>query len=353
MSLGNYTKALSDAEDAIRLSPTGKCYLAKGIALIELKRYPEAEHAINTAKQLSPGIEYDRGLVDIRNLALKDLGFSDAVAKQCAKNSKNIEEAIELAVDNHPASQDDEVVSNCRNEGNQQHQTNGLDSDNDDEVLQITSITRGISLKNTRASIGYGRNQRLTSSIPRSYSSQSLALSDNGSFRSFVTTGGTRRRRDVFIPDEDRIVPENVVGYKAIWIGNIDNDMDEYDLRSALRNIFLQYGHITRVTVCRRRGTSAFVDYSNTSSPCNAIFHHHAKYNEDISADDRRLVIRFACGSRQRFEADQRRRDWNSDECYFWRTTGCDTNIRRCHSLHNVMCKGIDYQPRLDNEIMY
>lgn len=136
----------------------------------------------------------------------------------------------------------------------------------------------------------------------------------------------------------ERAAPDNVFGYKGLWIGNVSPDA----CVERLKHVFGKYGAIVAANVA---GNSfcAFVYYQSARSPSLAIFDLAEQVVEGISNGPRYLRFRFTAGVDQDKGARAPDRK-DSDECYFWRTTGC-VQGRKCSRTHNRLSRGVDMQP--------
>ncbi|RWS29009.1 uncharacterized protein B4U80_10563 [Leptotrombidium deliense] len=138
--------------------------------------------------------------------------------------------------------------------------------------------------------------------------------------------------------------PVNIFGYKAIWIGNVGPRCKSERLREA----FGRYGRITVANIVPE-SFCAFVCFDNARSPCAAIADLYENIVDGISNGSRCLKFRFAPGKDQDKNYHKTAHRKSTDECYFWRTTGC-TSGDKCKRLHLSICKGIDFQPWMSSK---
>ncbi|XP_076364346.1 uncharacterized protein LOC143253820 isoform X2 [Tachypleus tridentatus] len=131
--LGDYKKALSDAEEAISLSPQWpKGYFRKGRALSGLKKYIEAEEVFEKVlkldKDCSDAVEE---LQKIRSVQIIEMGFTEAQADSAISRYRTVQSALEALLSQS---------SGCVNAA-----TGGVDYENEDLVINackpVTSQT--------------------------------------------------------------------------------------------------------------------------------------------------------------------------------------------------------------------
>uniref|UniRef100_A0A671QKR7 Tetratricopeptide repeat protein 31-like n=1 Tax=Sinocyclocheilus anshuiensis TaxID=1608454 RepID=A0A671QKR7_9TELE len=132
----------------------------------------------------------------------------------------------------------------------------------------------------------------------------------------------------------------------SLWVGNVTTELTE----KHLRDLFKIYGEIDSIRVLHER-FCAFVNFKNA----NMAFHAIEKLNGHF-IENTRLVVRYPDRRIQRVlptpaipqpagaAGPRRRGPINSDECYFWRTTGCHFGDR-CRYKHIPDHRGKDWQP--------
>ncbi|KAI1286409.1 hypothetical protein HDE_10917 [Halotydeus destructor] len=146
---------------------------------------------------------------------------------------------------------------------------------------------------------------------------------------------------------EDRIKPTNPFGWKGIVVTNIHPTATV----SKFERMFEKYGTITKVVKIKYHNAPGMqIVFDNCNSPAEAIYDLHDMFITGV-AFNRRLQVRYYSGSNEPPRTQNRK--WISEECFHWRTTGCDTQVRKCSKLHHVMCLGIDYQPWMDSYLTY
>ncbi|RWS23537.1 tetratricopeptide repeat protein 31-like protein [Leptotrombidium deliense] len=135
--------------------------------------------------------------------------------------------------------------------------------------------------------------------------------------------------------------PTNLFGYKGLWVGNIYPKANALTLRS----LFSKYGRVTNVKILKDK-FCAFISYDNPISPRKAIADLNENCVKNVSNEYRPLKFRFIPTNDQpdlNFARPVQPRN-NNNECYFWRTTGCNAGDK-CKLRHIHICKGIDFQP--------
>ena len=148
------------------------------------------------------------------------------------------------------------------------------------------------------------------------------------------------------ISQSDRLLPINIVGWHGVYMRNLDTNISS----ETVQEVFSAFGKVFHCEVRKwDRNTAAYVHYDNSRSPAKAIHVFQGINDSRLSYKQTRLVMRFTNGHNQ----DRRlikvgrlaTRLWTSNECFHWRTNGCDRSIRKCIKDHKPMCRGIDYQP--------
>ncbi|XP_018606260.1 hsp70-Hsp90 organizing protein 3 [Scleropages formosus] len=93
--LGEYSSALLDAEKAIELAPQWPMgFYRKGRALMGMKRYSEAERAMEQVLKLDPSCDdADYDLVNCRILQLMELGFEESQSRQLLEKYTSVQDA--------------------------------------------------------------------------------------------------------------------------------------------------------------------------------------------------------------------------------------------------------------------
>jgi len=220
-------------------------------------------------------------------------------------------------------------------------------------IVSQTSRNSGDSLSRQSQFTSYrrggadDRQSHQPHGMRRTSSMQSIAFSDTGSVQSYVTVGGTKRRYgQVSISDDQRIPVENIFGYKGIFVGNMELDVEEKEVHER----FAKYGRIVSMRMFPgHQMACALISYTNPHSPCQAIQAYKGKYVADLCFEDRMLTVTFAHGDRQPRRITDGNRAWTSDQCFYWRTTGCDTTIRSCDRVHDMIAQGVDFRPWMKN----
>ncbi|XP_040893094.1 hsp70-Hsp90 organizing protein 1-like isoform X2 [Toxotes jaculatrix] len=94
--LEQYSSALTDAQRSIELAPDWpKGYFRKGCALMGLKRYSEAEKAMEQVLELDPHIkEASNKLVTCRILQLREMGFQEEQSKELLEKFTTVEAVL-------------------------------------------------------------------------------------------------------------------------------------------------------------------------------------------------------------------------------------------------------------------
>lgn len=114
------------------------------------------------------------------------------------------------------------------------------------------------------------------------------------------------------IKDSDRILPANIVGYRGVYIRNLSPQItyeqlqktfskfgDIADIKRKRKLVQLCYTFTARHAVAGTSKVYAFIHYDNTESPRRAIQAYHGLNDEELSAGDTRLTMRYAPGYNQ------------------------------------------------------
>ncbi|KAI1283161.1 hypothetical protein HDE_12802 [Halotydeus destructor] len=174
------------------------------------------------------------------------------------------------------------------------------------------------------------------------------------SFKSTRSVNRVRPHRAVSFPeitDNDRkILPENHTKMNGLVVFNLMSSVNQYEIKEH----FAKFGKVVRVIMTFHHSLrSAYVHYAAPGPPSLAIQYYQGRYVPDLSVDGKKLVLRFAPGQGQAKRDGPSNQTWTSRECYFWRTTGCDTLVRKCTSVHHPICRTIDLEPWMINQIRY
>ncbi|XP_077545992.1 small glutamine-rich tetratricopeptide repeat-containing protein-like [Haemaphysalis longicornis] len=116
--LGEYENALGDANIAIHLEPRHpKCHYCRGIALLGLERYADAQQALEKAIQLDPDDEKARRhLREVRVRRIADMGFArDQATWALGQSRGDVELAVEALCEELPSKTD--IKTDPRNPG--------------------------------------------------------------------------------------------------------------------------------------------------------------------------------------------------------------------------------------------
>ena len=155
------------------------------------------------------------------------------------------------------------------------------------------------------------------------------------------------------IKESDRILPDNVIGYHGVYIRNLDKNIT----KETLNALFERFGRIVSCrTVACKTMTAGYVDYDNTESPRQAIKVFQGVVTAGLSEKSAPLFLHFAPSKAQpakMIHLPGQRRTWSSEECYYWRTTGCDVGFMGCTKKHHPICRGVDFQPSMTNTIKF
>lgn len=307
---GHYALALADAEKSIELDNSKpKGHFRKGRCLRLLNRPFEAESCFERVLQIVPDCED----------TLEEL---DAIGKQISK--AEFEDSFSNASpDSFP------IVSHF--DCNELPEYQDRKSRSKDQTVR-RSNEKGYSTETQLSMNGHKSKVVQSESTPSERSkriAEEKTKKDNFSQVRFESKFG---------PDEG---PTNLLGYRGVYVGHIDPNANIEDIR----RIFSKYGMITHLTF-RPEKFCAFVSYNNTKSPREAIQFLNDKDVPCLNVEGKTLKLNFHVAFDQDSRLDilfgEKQRRTINNECYEWRTTGC--NEEQCEFRHLKLCRGIDYQ---------
>ncbi|XP_067935855.1 uncharacterized protein [Watersipora subatra] len=312
-----FDKALSDADKCIELSPEWpKGYFRRGRALAGLKLFSDAEKAFTQVLKLDKTCEEaSKELSRVRTQQLIDMGFSAKDAERALLNKNSLQQALDTLLSNVSTdltiSADDVYISDAE------------DETADSPVLVAASVQK---------------IQNMLKSNPVK------ALHHNNS--------------ETFI-EEKKMDPTNPEGLTALWVGNVLPSVSEVDLQT----LFNRYGHVSSVR-CLPERFCAFVNFKSKEAAGKAM---NALQGFEVSGQH--LLIKFpdnpiaqaqtksvkslpvgAYSAKEKRErvppssATKVSGPVNGDECYYWRTTGCQFGSK-CRHKHIPESRGIDRKP--------
>ncbi|KAK7109416.1 uncharacterized protein [Littorina saxatilis] len=301
--LQQYEKALKDAEKAIKLSKDWpKGYFRKGRALAGLNRFSEAEEAFLQVLKLDKNCEEAvQELQQVRTRQLTDMGFSHGQALAAIKKHATVQAALEALLAGADESLAGEVYL----------------SDEEDYAP------------------------------PKNIPPPQLAPNQ---------------------PADVKMDPKNPEGLTALWVGNVLPQVTE----RRLTQMFAKYGPVVSVRMLPEK-YCAFINFKLKESAGRAM-----QCLQNQECEGQHLLIRFpdnpinstgntitlrknpastttttttaatnkppAKGVSGVRNIPKLSGPVNGDECYFWRTTGCDY-ADKCRYLHLPKSKGADKKP--------
>ncbi|KAL8578467.1 hypothetical protein ACOMHN_028739 [Nucella lapillus] len=301
--LQQYEKALKDAEKAVKLSKDWpKGYFRKGRALAGLGKFSEAEESFLQVLKLDKNCEEAvQELQQVRTRQLTDMGFSQGQALAAIKKHATVPAALEALLS---GTVEDSLAGEV------------YQSDEEDFT--------------TPKSIP----------APQPVPSQSADVKMNH---------------------------KNPEGLTALWVGNVLPQVTE----RRLTQMFSKYGPVASVRMLPEK-YCAFINFKLKESAGRAM-----QYLQNQECEGQHLLIRFpdnpinptanitlrknttasttatsktaapkgssssSSGVRNTSKVSG---PVNGDECYFWRTTGCDYGDQ-CHNKHLPKSKGADKKP--------
>ncbi|XP_076472899.1 uncharacterized protein LOC143302208 isoform X2 [Babylonia areolata] len=298
--LQQYEKALKDAEKAIKLSKDWpKGYFRKGRALAGLGKFSEAEESFLQVLKLDKNCEEAvQELQQVRTRQLTDMGFSHGQALAAIKKHATVQAALEALLSGADESLAGEVYVS-----------------DEEEFVAPKSIP-------------------VSQPVPSQ-------------------------------PVDAKMDPKNPEGLTALWVGNVLPQVTE----RRLTQMFAKYGPVVSVRMLPEK-YCAFINFKLKESAGRAM-----QNLQNQECEGQKLLIRFpdnpinptgnitlrknnaAANTSTKPPAASSKGGGggvrntpkvtgpvNGDECYFWRTTGCDYGDQ-CRYKHLPKSKGADKKP--------
>ncbi|GAB1605880.1 protein STIP1 homolog isoform X1, partial [Argonauta hians] len=287
-----YDKALKDAEKSISIcSNWPKGYFRKGQALAGQKQFCKAEEAFLQVVRLDKNCEDARQeLLKVRTHQITEMGFTKLQAEAAILQYGTVQRALDSLLTG--------IVADNLNIG----------FGSDKEFSTVSSVNHNITINNS------------------SCSSPSHTT---------------------------KMDPTNPDGLTALWVGNVLPEVSE----KKLNQIFSRYGPLSSVR-CLPDRFCAFINYKSKESASTAM-----NSLQGVECGGQKLLIKFPDnpvinvgnvtilksstsnnGKRFRYNLPKQSGPVNGNECYFWRTTGCQFGDK-CHYRHCPDHKGIDLKP--------
>eukprot|EP00914_Ancora_sagittata_P033537 GHVO01067610.1.p1 GENE.GHVO01067610.1~~GHVO01067610.1.p1 ORF type:complete len:624 (+),score=59.61 GHVO01067610.1:89-1960(+) len=308
-----FERALKDAEKAINLSPEWpKGYFRKGRALAGLKLYAEAEQAFTQVLKLDRNCEdAHQELHRVRTHQISEMGFSAAQAEAAIQTYGSVQQALDSLLADVA-----ENALTC---------SEVYESDDDDYTSPGLPAMRSP-----------GQPQSSPSRLPPAPMQPATISSQNSA--------------------DIKLDPRNPEGLTALWVGNVLPEVTNKTLES----MFAKYGAVTSVR-CLPEKYCAFVNFKSKESAGNAMHALQGKEcggqkllikfpdNPVASNPTGNLIMKKPTKNSKPIQPpppidDKLSGPVNGDECYFWRTTGCQFG-RTCHYSHVPEHKGVDRKP--------
>ncbi|KAK7869280.1 hypothetical protein R5R35_000892 [Gryllus longicercus] len=299
--LGNYTKALKDADKAINLAPNNpKGYYRRGEALKGLNQFKEAQEAFERVVELDEECEdavHELKFVKLQQLL--EMGYPEKQASAALQQYHSVQAAINVLSINP-------ISENYVNNSGREVDTEIFFSDEEESVASVSSLQQ---------------NQ---------------------------DTGG---QQNLPVIKANKMDPSNPEGHLSLWVGNVSQEVTE----KQLIEMFSKFGVVLSVRLLPEK-YCAFINFRDKSSPGPAM---KSLQNRELGGE--RLLIRYpnnpvpeahqqivvkkvvktpVAGSVQTKVTGP----VNGDECHFWRTTGCAFG-NKCRYKHLKENKGIDKKP--------
>jgi len=379
--------ALNDADYALAMdNRCAEAYIVKANCHQVAGQYEEAEELINEAIILDK--KYETEASDNRKESLLKMECDESLVSKIAAETDSVEEAIHrmIALEEEQENTSLSIDINCASVTIRKRADSGLQgilkktSDIDKSSVDMSTyksrrppinvddpaITRAAeavkkvtlldpqkvpvnksNILKTKTSLT--NENKCVMNVPRS--KPEINTEDLGAL---AEINYYNKKGDLIINDEDRILPANIIGYHGVYIRGLSKDIKN----SEVKKVFQQFGVVRMVIMkVRRDKQRAYIYFENPESPRHAIKTYMGVVDPVLSAPKTQLVLRFIPANHQprRMEwlGDQARRTWTSNECYYWRRNGCDRQVRECHREHYPICRGIDFQGWMTEDVVY
>lgn len=353
--LSQFDKALKDANKVISLaSDWPKGYFRKGKALAGLKNYQAAEEAFMQVLKLDSKCEDARQeLSVVRTSQLVEMGFSHQQAQTAASQYDTVQQALDsllagLVSENPTLS--DVYISDEEGPAEPIQQSPKVSQPqmtvNNKQAAMQPAVT-------SRTNSSHKKNEPLPP-IPQHHYDQAARQIQQS--RHVVPASSH---------DDVKMDPSNPEGLTSLWVGNVQPAVSQ----GVLEEMFSQFGSLQSVRVlpdkycafvnflskeCAGRAMQGlqgtmlagqpllikFPDNPLTSSGGALI----EKPTKSSSSSNNKTVPAATTTTTTTAAATKLRGPVNGDECYFWRTTGCQFTTG-CRYRHVPEHRGIDKKP--------
>ncbi|GLG96911.1 Uncharacterized protein GBIM_03784 [Gryllus bimaculatus] len=231
--LGNYTKALKDADKAINLAPNNpKGYYRRGEALKGLNQFKEAQEAFERVVELDEECEdavHELKFVKLQQLL--EMGYPEKQASAALQQYHSVQAAINVLSINP-------ISENYVNNSGREVDTEIFFSDEEESVASVSSLQQ---------------NQ---------------------------DTGGPQ---NLPVIKANKMDPSNPEGHLSLWVGNVSQEVTE----KQLIEMFSKFGVVLSVRLLPEK-YCAFINFRDKSSPGPAM---KSLQNRELGGE--RLLIRY------------------------------------------------------------
>lgn len=349
--LEEYDKSLADANKAISIAPDWpKGYFRKGKALIGLKNYADAEDAfIHVLKLDVKCADARHELGEVRIEQLIDMGFGPLLARSAIAQHGTVQQALDCLlaglVSDQPAPDDIYV------------------SDPDEHPQSppvIAQVVRLIPPDGCHTDQPVANSQTKTSSVLITGSQlKSVPLLSNSQHQKaplppIPQHHYEQAQNQILVNkqmDSVKMNPCNPEGLTSLWVGNVLPEVPQDELVRT----FSKFGKLQSVK-CLPDKFCAFVNFTSKECAGKAM-----EALQGVDCCGQKLLIKFPdnpltlCNGIGKIAPKVSKVPTtigknkisgpvNGNECYFWRTTGCQF-ATSCRYRHVPDHKGIDRKP--------
>lgn len=361
--LEEFDKALADANRAIGIAPDWpKGYFRKGKALVGLKNYTHAEDAFTHVLKLDMKcIDAKHELNEVRIQQLIEMGFTPQLARSAIQQHGTVPQALDslLAGRVSEMSFDEVYISDVEDAPQSPQGAPPI-------IAQVTTrLTNSTSSHVERPVIANNSHQKASSITTGSQlKSAPLTNSQKAPLPPIPQHHYEQAQHQILINkqmDNAKMNPRNPEGLTSLWVGNVLPDVSQEDLV----RMFSKYGKLQSVK-CLPDKFCAFVNFTSKECagkamealqgvdcggqkllikfPDNPLTSGVTNGTEKIVAKTTTKAAPIAAVANANALGNKISGPVNGNECYFWRTTGCQF-ANSCRYRHVPDHKGVDKKP--------
>lgn len=353
--LSQFDKALKDANKVISLAPDWpKGYFRKGKALAGLKNYQAAEEAFMQVLKLDSKCEDARQELNVvRTNQLVEMGFGHQQAHSAAMQYETVQQALDSLLAGINLSENptlsDVYISDEEGPAEPVQQSS--------KVSQPQTTTAMMNNRTTSTTTAMMTQPAAATSKANKKNSEPLPPIPQHHYDQAARQIQQNRQVPATSAEDIKMDPSNPEGLTSLWVGNVQPVVTQ----GVLEEMFSQFGSLQSVRVLPDK-YCAFVNFMSKECAGRAM-----QGIQGTMLAGQPLLVKFpdnpltssggaliekpaksACKTVNAAAAaaatSKLRGPVNGDECYFWRTTGCQFTTG-CRYRHVPEHKGIDKKP--------